>query len=193
MVLTAKNPVRAEKKTVKAIDASSWSQSLQPARGVDAKAWSQSDAKRLAEIFPRMMNALMQITHAEELIHKNLTQSQLKVLNILGVADGPKRMSEIARALGITQASLTETAKKLVTQGYINRARKADDDRVVHVTMTAQGQKLVQEVHQKIHKYFILVCDGLSPKDREKLVDCHEFIFKTYMDAVTKKLHRKVE
>ena len=147
-----------------------------------------SDAERLAEIFPRMMTALSQITHAEELIHENLTPSQIKVLNILGVADGPKRMSEIAKELGITQASLTETAKKLVNQGYINRARKADDDRVVNVTLTPQGEDLAVEIKLKIQNYFNLVCDGLDPKDRKKLVESHEFIFKTYVDAVPRKI-----
>lgn len=146
-----------------------------------------SDAARLAEIFPRMMTALSQITHAEELIHKNLTPSQIKVLNILGAATSPKSMSEIAKELGITQASLTETAKKLVAQGYINRNRKADDDRVVIVTLTPQGQDLAIEIKRKIHGYFNLVCDGLVPTERKKLLESHEFIFKTYVDAIPKK------
>jgi DNA-binding MarR family transcriptional regulator len=146
-----------------------------------------SDAARLAEIFPRMMSALSQITHAEELIHENLTPSQIKVLNILGAAQGPKSMSEIAKELGITQASLTETAKKLVAQGYLNRTRKADDDRVVIVTLTPQGRDLAKEIKRKIHSYFNLVCDGLDPRDRKKLVESHEFIFKTYVDAIPKK------
>jgi DNA-binding MarR family transcriptional regulator len=146
-----------------------------------------SDAVRLAEIFPRMMTALSQITHAEELIHENLTPAQIKVLNVLGVADGPRRMSEIAKELGITQASLTETAKKLVAQGYISRTRKADDDRVVNVTLTPQGEDLAAEIKRKIHGYFNFVCDGLDLKDRKRLVESHEFLFKTYMDAVAKK------
>lgn len=143
-----------------------------------------SDAERLAVIFPRMMTALSQITHAGELIHANLTPSQIKVLNILGLAESPRKMSEIAKELGITQASLTETAKKLVAQGYIHRARKADDDRVVNVTLTPQGKDLAFEIKRKIQSYFKLVCEGLDPKDRKRLVDSHEFIFKTYMDAV---------
>ncbi len=152
-----------------------------------SKGSGASDAARLAEIFPRMMSALSQITHAEELIHENLTPSQIKVLNILGASDGPKRMSEIAKELGITQASLTETAKKLVAQGYINRARKVDDDRVVNVTLTPQGEDLAIEIKRKIRSYFNLVCDGLEPKDRKTLVESHEFIFKTYVDAATKR------
>jgi DNA-binding MarR family transcriptional regulator len=133
-----------------------------------------------------MMNALSQLNHSEDMMHKNLTQAQFKVLNIIGNGAAPKRMSEIAKALGITQASLTETAKKLVAQGYINRARKADDDRVVHVSLTAQGQNLVLEMKSKIYSYFNLICHGLDPKDRKKLVDSHEFILKTYLDSVLK-------
>src|SRR3954470_13514111 len=130
------------------------------------KETTASDAKRLAEIFPKMMAALSQITHAEELIHENLTPSQIKVLNILGDSTGPKRMSEIAKELGITQASLTETAKKLVAQGYINRARKVDDDRVVNVTLTPQGKDLAIQIKGKIINYFNLVCEGLNPEDQ---------------------------
>ena len=100
-------------------------------------------------------------------------------------------MSEIANGLGITQASLSETAKKLVGQGYINRARKVDDDRVVNVTLTPKGEDLAIEIKKKIVSYFNFVCDGLAPKDREKLVVCHEFILKTYVDAVNKKSDKK--
>src|SRR3954468_3492917 len=135
-----------------------------PEDNADSKENTASDAKRLSDIFPKMMTALSQITHAEELIHENLTPAQIKVLNILGVADGPKRMSEIAKELGITQASLTETAKKLVGQGYINRARKADDDRVVNVTLTPQGEDLAIQIKGKIISYFNLVCAGLNPE-----------------------------
>lgn len=146
-----------------------------------------SEAERLAVIFPKMMTALTQITHAEELIHENLTPSQIKVLNVLDVADGPKRMSIIANELGITQASLTETAKRLAAQGYIVRTRMANDDRVVNVTLTPQGEDLAIEIKEKINRYFNFVCDGLALKDRKKLVECHEFIYRTYMDAASKK------
>jgi DNA-binding MarR family transcriptional regulator len=146
-----------------------------------------------SEIFPRMMAALSQITHAEELIHENLTPSQIKVLNILGDSSEPKRMSEIAKELGITQASLTETAKKLVAQGYISRTRKIDDDRVVNVTLTPQGEDLAIEIKRKIRSYFNLVCEGLTPKDRIKLVESHEFIFKTYVDAAPKRIAKGKE
>jgi len=158
-----------------------------PGRHPSPKGSTTSDAERLAEIFPRMMTALSQITQAEELIHENLTPSQIKVLNVLGFAEGPRRMSEIAKELGITQASLTETAKKLAAQGYISRTRKAEDDRVVNVALTPQGEELTVEMKRKIHSYFNFVCEGLDPKDRKRLVESHQFIFKTYMDAVIKK------
>jgi DNA-binding MarR family transcriptional regulator len=144
---------------------------------------SHSDAKRLAEIFPRMMGALSRLTHAEDMIHENLTPPQLKVLNILGIAGGPLRMSEIANGLGITQASLTETAKRLLAQGHISRARGAEDDRVVFITLTSEGKELFLEMGRKIRRFFMLICDGLSPKDRKKLLESHEFIFKTYLNA----------
>ncbi len=146
-----------------------------------------SDAEMLAAIFPKMMTALSQITPAEALIHANLTPSQLKVLNVLGFAQGTRRMSEIAKELGITQASLTETAKKLAAQGYISRARNAEDDRVVNLALTPLGQERAGEMKRKIQGYFDLVCAGLDTKDRKRLVESHQFIYQTYVDAVLKK------
>lgn len=162
-------------------------QKRSPGRKASPKVSPSSDAARLAGIFPRMMTALSQITQAEELIHANLTPSQIKVLNVLGFAEGPRRMSEIAKELGITQASLTETAKKLAAQGYISRTRDAEDDRVVNVALTPLGENLAAEMKRKIEGYFKFVCEGLDPEDRKRLVESHEFIFKTYMDAVVKK------
>lgn len=146
----------------------------------------RNEAGRLAEVFPRMMRALDQLTHGEDMAPENPTPSQFKVLNALSMATGPMRMSEIAKELRISQASLTDTAKRLAAQQYITRARMADDERVVHVSLTPKGREQVVEMERKTLRFFRQVCGGLNPNDREKLVECHEFIFNTYLDALTK-------
>ena len=64
------------------------------------------------------------------------------------------RMSAVAKAVGITLATLTVACDKLETKGLITRSRDAYDKRVVNVALTPRGQT-IYEYHKQFHERMI--------------------------------------
>ncbi|MCB6366486.1 MarR family transcriptional regulator [Intestinibacillus massiliensis] len=61
-----------------------------------------------------------------------------------------RRMSDVARAIGITLATLTVACDKLETKGLIARSRDQKDKRVVNVSLTPRGMA-AYEFHKRFH------------------------------------------
>jgi len=70
---------------------------------------------------------------------------QFRVLVVLDGA-GPQRMGDLAERVGVHPSTLSRTVDKLVGAGWLERASGEESRREVHVGLTAQGQRLVDEV-----------------------------------------------
>ncbi|MGI6181277.1 MAG: MarR family winged helix-turn-helix transcriptional regulator [Agathobaculum sp.] len=77
---------------------------------------------------------------------------------------GPVRMSEVARSIGVTLATLTVACDKLETKGLICRSRSQNDRRVVHVSLTDKGAA-AYAYHKAFHERMVAsVLETLSPE-----------------------------
>lgn len=82
---------------------------------------------------------------------------------------GSGRMSDIARALGITLATLTVACERLEKKGLIARARVRQDRRVVIVSLTPAGWAAYRH-HQRFHHDLIdAALAGLSADEQRTL------------------------
>ncbi len=63
--------------------------------------------------------------------------------------DGSLSISELAQTLGITVGSVTVACKRLEKAGLLTRVRQAADERIVQVTLTAQGQAQIEALRQR--------------------------------------------
>lgn len=54
----------------------------------------------------------------------------------------PRTVSEISRALQFDPATLSPLLKRLESAGLVTRSRNADDERQVHIDLTATGRRL---------------------------------------------------
>jgi len=70
----------------------------------------------------------------------------LSVLNVLS-ANGPQRMSQLARLERITQPGMTRVIHRLARMGLIKRSADPADGRIVLVTITPQGRALLAGLH----------------------------------------------
>jgi DNA-binding MarR family transcriptional regulator len=66
-----------------------------------------------------------------------LSRSEAGLLNAL--RGGPRRITDLAELEGLAQPTMTLLVQRLQQQGLVNRARQADDGRVVLVNLTAAG------------------------------------------------------
>jgi DNA-binding MarR family transcriptional regulator len=86
-----------------------------------------------------------------EWIHLDLTMSQLKVVLLLFIT-GHSRMSDIAAELGVSLATATGVADRLVERNLLVRNGDPDDRRVVLCQLSSDGEKLIRDLWQLSQK-----------------------------------------
>lgn len=87
---------------------------------------------------------------------------------LLRLADGgPQRVTDLARAEGITQPGMTQLVARLVGEGLAARASSDDDRRAVLVEATPAGVERVKARHAVRVERIAQLLDTLEPHDRE--------------------------
>jgi len=90
---------------------------------------------------------------------------QFRVLVVLDGA-GPQRMGDLAERVGVHPSTLSRTVDKLVGAGWLERASGEESRREVHVALTEQGQRLVDEVTTQRRSGIARVLASLTPEER---------------------------
>ena len=103
--------------------------------------------------------ALRRVVHALEVNDRSmaresgLTQAQLLVL--LQVAQrGQEMPRDIARALGVGQATISIQIDKLEARGLLRRERRQADRRAIWVILTETGRALLDQIPDPLHQRF---------------------------------------
>lgn len=97
------------------------------------------------------------------------TPSQLHTLLWLG-KDGPLTMGEIARRLGVTEKTVTGIVDRLERDGWVRRERAAADRRVIHVRLTARGERMSARMDAAVLEKLRALLALLDRADREALL-----------------------
>ncbi|MNI73570.1 putative HTH-type transcriptional regulator YusO [compost metagenome] len=89
-----------------------------------------------------------------------LSQTQFKALHVLS-KEGPMMVSQLAAALDLTPAAVTGITDQLLGEGYIRKERAEGDRRVVKITITDEGNTMLQEMQeqqkQALHAHFSIL------------------------------------
>ncbi|MEG0774224.1 MarR family transcriptional regulator [Clostridium sp.] len=80
-------------------------------------------------------------------------------------------ISEISKNLSITSPSTTEFVKNLTNKGYIERHVNQNDKRVVEITLTDEGEKIVQELKKYFNSLFSGIIERLGREQSELLLE----------------------
>lgn len=83
----------------------------------------------------------------------------------------PAETREIAGEAGISKATLTGVLSTLEKRGLAMRSRSADDGRLVLVTLTPAGEKLMADLFPKFNKQEVEVVAPLGQGQRVALAD----------------------
>jgi DNA-binding MarR family transcriptional regulator len=76
-------------------------------------------------------------------IDGGITRTEAGVLSSL--ADGPRRITELAELEGLAQPTTTLLVKRLEEPGLVRRERQTDDQRVVLVWLTDEGATALED------------------------------------------------
>ncbi len=124
---------------------------------------------RYCELQPQLQRRFSALLHGE--LHGDLhsvTDHQLSVLICL--RHQSVTMRELARQLGVGESAATAVVDRLVRQGLVVRCDDPADRRVVRLTLSADGDSVVTEMHATVCRKTASLLDVLSDDQLAQLV-----------------------
>lgn len=97
----------------------------------------------------------------------SLTYPQYLALIVLW-NDGDQTVSSLGKALQLDSGTLSPLVRRLEEAGYITRTRRADDERIVDISLTEAGAALRSEVETV--RVEIAKCAGITNEEDHKRV-----------------------
>ncbi len=82
---------------------------------------------------------------------------------------GELSVGEVAEALGVSQSSATIACKRLEVAGLVRRSRRPTDERVVEISLTAEGRCKVDSWRQRRRNAVSELLEPLDPAERDEL------------------------
>lgn len=99
----------------------------------------------------------------------DISIKEMHTLERIGLS-GKTRASDLAKALKLTQGTVSVTLQNLVDKGYILRERLESDRRVIALKLTKKG-KLLYRLHHLFHMKMIEgTLEGMSEEEAEVLL-----------------------
>src|ERR671931_1165199 len=93
-----------------------------------------------------------------------LSAARLSALSVL-VFGGPRTLGDLAAAEQVRPATMTRIAQSLVEDGYALRERDAADGRVVRLSATAKGRRVMQQGRERRVANLARLLERLSPDE----------------------------
>ena len=109
------------------------------------------------------------IRRASHPVHRaEMTPEQYWLLRLLR-RRGALSIGELAEVLGVTGSSITTACKRLEKAGLVMRERQSDDERMVRVVLTEQGNAQVEIWQEQRRVLLTHLLSPLSQHEQETL------------------------
>jgi DNA-binding MarR family transcriptional regulator len=99
-----------------------------------------------------------------------MTVAQAATLEALQV-EGPMRMGELGRCLGIAPSTLSRNLERLEQRGLVAREPDPEDARAIRVRLGPGGTEAAREVEEQETRFAATILDGLDARRRSGLLD----------------------
>ena len=103
----------------------------------------------------------------------DVTIAQYRALVVLG-SEGPQTAGELAGALRVHPSTLTRMVDRLVKKGLADRVADSEDRRTVRVTLTKDGNDLLDEVMASRRRELAVVLRRIPANQHRMLIDVFE-------------------
>jgi DNA-binding MarR family transcriptional regulator len=104
-----------------------------------------------------------------------VSPGQLSALSVL-VFGGTRTLGELAAAEQVRPATMTRIAQSLVEGGYATRRRDPHDGRVVRLTATAKGRRVMQRGRERRVANLARLLGRLSPEEVARVHEAAELV-----------------
>lgn len=99
-----------------------------------------------------------------------MTIAQTATLETLRL-EGPLRMGELCRRLGITPSTLTRNLQRLLDGKFVKRETDQGDGRAAVVALTASGRRLADKLERQEEWFAAEILGRIQPENRAAVVD----------------------
>tara|TARA_R110002096_G_scaffold181497_11_gene359181 strand:+ start:6156 stop:6629 length:474 start_codon:yes stop_codon:yes gene_type:complete len=129
----------------------------------------------MTNLTDEVLVSLRQIIRATDLHSRKLgrdtglTTPQLVIMGAIKRAQS-QTVSEIARSVSLSQATVTSILNRLESQGLVKRERCSADKRRVNVKLTAQGTRLIADAPEPLQHEFVSRFNELKTWEQHHIV-----------------------
>ena len=110
-----------------------------------------------------------------------LSAARLSALSVL-VFGGPRTLGELAAAEQVRPATMTRIAQSLVEDGYAKRDADPKDGRVVRLSETARGRRVMQRGRRRRVANLARLLERLSAEEVARVHEAAELIERALAD-----------
>lgn len=126
-------------------------------------------ADKVVKLMPDIMREFLK-RQTREFSQGNISLPQTLILDIL--KDKPSmRMGELAEYLSVSMAAATGIVERLFKGGYVLRGGVPYDRRIVNISATSKGKKIIKSHNQARQKAIIEMFGVLSLEDRDRYLE----------------------
>jgi DNA-binding MarR family transcriptional regulator len=118
--------------------------------------------EQLEPLISRQRKALV-----EQGCYRQISSTHLHILYMLA-SSGPTQMGHLAEQLDVSLPNVTGLVERMVERGIVERIRPADDRRVVEVSITAQGRRVLDEIDTIKRQEMANVINRLTPDQQQR-------------------------
>lgn len=141
---------------------------------------AQKFAVRISDLTPRLMRGMLR-TEQIGCGDGEITINQLWALGYLQ-EHGESPVKAISKAVGLKLPATSGLIDRMVQAGFVQRTRSREDRRVVLVTPTTKGRKILKDMLEKKAKSLISLFSPLSPAERAQYLELLEKVVKRMDD-----------
>lgn len=134
-------------------------------------------------------NAISRSINPTQLLEVDLTSSQIKVMASFSEQES-FTMTELSRAHGVSVSTMTSMVDRLIQNDLLERRRGEQDRRVVRVSLTRDGKKMVRHVMKVRREELEKFLHELSEEDITRFVESIEAV-SFYLTKAKAKLGKK--
>ncbi len=100
----------------------------------------------------------------------NLSRTQWKTMVRFNFLPTPYTQQQLLKSIDIDRAHLTRTLDQLEQRNLLTRTRSPHDKRACHLSLTAEGKKLLKQIEKILQNESNVLIKGLS-KNEKPLLD----------------------
>lgn len=113
---------------------------------------------------------------------QGLRQGERAVLFCLQLANGPMRTTEIAARLEVVPPAITPVINRLEKKGYLSRQADQNDRRAVTISLTQEGEKVLDREQEHLKKTLDGLLSYLGEEDSRHMLRLTKRIFEYYLE-----------